>query len=335
MAGRSVGVVVGAGITLAVCATSTRAAAEPRAWRAEVALADGCRDVFAAEVRARANVTIDAAATRRFVVRVEHRGDVFAGELIVDDGEATTLRAIAGPSCAEVVTGLALVAALAADPRAIDREETGAPGPRMAPSTAPLPPSARSRPTVDGADEPPTAVARAPRWSAGGQLEVGSAAVDPLVAVGVFVAVDASPKGVVAPWARLGGSLTLPTDAASVSGNAALFWARAVPEVSLLRFPLASVVAIRPSAGVELGVVRARGTGGSAVETTSRTRPWVAPRVSAALVLEPARWFGVEIAGGALVPITREAFVFEPAEQVYRPPSVAAFASVSAGLHFP
>ena len=55
---------------------------------------------------------------REFVVVVETRGAAFAGRLTISDGTSSTSREFVGPTCAVVTSALALVAALAIDPRA-------------------------------------------------------------------------------------------------------------------------------------------------------------------------------------------------------------------------
>ncbi len=80
--------------------------------------AQGCPDAlgFGEELRARAKVRFvaDKDATRGLVLRVTRAGKHFEGKLVVRDGTAEeTERRVRGDTCAEVVSGLALVSAFA------------------------------------------------------------------------------------------------------------------------------------------------------------------------------------------------------------------------------
>ncbi|MBI4703371.1 MAG: hypothetical protein HY744_19830 [Deltaproteobacteria bacterium] len=133
----------------------------------------GCpsRDDFMAQVAARTSLARwveSPAAERRFAVAVSKRGRKTAGKLAIQslDGAVAT-REVAGESCDEVVAALALVVALAIDPKA-RVEPTPAPAsPAAAPGpvepVGPAAPSAPASPSGPSGPAPgPTSAAPSP-----------------------------------------------------------------------------------------------------------------------------------------------------------------------------
>src|SRR5262249_41943880 len=119
-----------------------RAQMATEAIRVEFSAPKGCptESAFVAEIEARtarARIVRSGDAVRSFIVTVREEQGRSVGDLvIVDPRTSTATRRLGGASCAEVTSALALVTALAIDPKA-----SMEPSPdRRAPALAPTPP---------------------------------------------------------------------------------------------------------------------------------------------------------------------------------------------------
>jgi hypothetical protein len=92
----------------------------------------GCprSDAFAGELAARtprAHVVTPSPGVRAIVVRIKAHKGTYVGRVVLRETDGTeTERTVTGTACGEVVTGLALIAALAIDPSAGGGANTGA-----------------------------------------------------------------------------------------------------------------------------------------------------------------------------------------------------------------
>ncbi len=309
-----------------VMATPAAASGADEPWRTELELPAGCADTFTPELSRRGPVIVSRDAERVLRVSVRRDGDRWRGRLEVHDAEARTDRAIDGASCEQVIEGLALVAALAVDSRrAVERHheaEEIAPGPPAiaAPPPAEVPPLARP------ASARSFALVVSPAIEASGLVEA------PTTSLGGAATVESTTNEPWSGWgrARFLASFTSTTESRSATTD--LSWIVASLEGSPLRLRLVDTLGLRPVVGLDAGIVRAHPTSITATETSTRTRPWIAGRGGLLLVYAPAPFLRIDVGGGLLVPMMRESFVFAPAEQVYRPPSVAWFAGGSIGL---
>ena len=287
-----------------------------------------------------------AAEGKSFSVVLERRGARVGGRVeATDRGGRRVRRVLEGESCGEVASALALVVALAIDPRASltpapppvaspdpplpppPPPVAASPDPPPVPSAAP-PPAPLAPPTIDG--EAPDG--RPVRWAAGaGALFVSPVA--PSGAFGATVFVEAS-RGLDGPAARL-GMLYAPRDLGLPGGGAARFryWAARL-DACPVRFAPASSLVLAPCGGVDVGALVA--TGVDLAETRSETRFF-----GAALGLARAEWtviapFSIEGSGGLFVPFVRDQFVVDrPRSQVHTPSAVGGTVQIDGVAHFP
>lgn len=300
----------------------------------------------------RARAAAGGEKARVLHVRVDKRGETHSGRLWIEDNGATSsAREVSGGSCGEVVGALGLVAALAVDPsasvapRPLPAAATATtPAPATADISATEPPKAEERrppvaqePTNASAERPPEVSSSAPqrgapsRWTAGAGVEVSGVAG----AVGllrVFGEVDLGGR-VFAPSFRVAASRSLPVDRAALLGSANLTWTHGTIDLCPIRFDLATKVAARPCAGITLGVLEAEGSGIAVPK--SEIRAWLAASVQGRVAWAPARALVVELEVGALAPMLRESFFFDPNVLVYQAPAIAGFGRVALGVRFP
>jgi hypothetical protein len=315
-------------------------------------------------------------------VVLTRRADGHSGRLWMEDNSGIgSAREVSGKSCGEVAGALALIGALAVDPKAsvAPRPEpvvapvpvpagTGAPGTAKtdptappgtgaagpaAPVTGPAPPdtAAAGGTPPPGTEKTPektdTARDRAVTGRAApvgperphGPVEVGAqvevAFLADAVATGrLFVDLETgAPDRLFSPALRLALGRSLDTDRNVSAGAATLRWTEGAFEVCPVRFGLARPIALRPCAGVEAGVLQAAGSGVLAAET--RSRPWAALTFGARLAWEPVRWLAIELEAGAVAPLYRESFYFQPSVTVYEAPTLAFLSRLGLGVRFP
>jgi hypothetical protein len=278
---------------------------------------------------------------RMFVVDIEQRKGRTLGRLTVRNPEGRqTVREIEAKDCSEAVDALALVMALAVNPRAADAPaavsprtadappapETPRPAPTAlpdepvapAPTPQPTAPSATTRPPIPSsnvsADAPETAASASPRdtgWAfrAGlSALGVSAIAPEPLLggrASGELVHLATE---VIAPSFR--ASVGYATHAGFVvdGGTAHFAYAGTNLEICPLRLPAAGPLLLRPCAMADVGLVFARGT--ETIAERGDTRPWVALGGGGRLEWALGRRVGLDLDVGCTFPIWRDRFLF-------------------------
>ncbi|MCA9593859.1 MAG: hypothetical protein KC776_11130 [Myxococcales bacterium] len=302
--------------------------------RAQAACSDS--DAFFQEILARtprarrANEGEDAT---RFDLTIEARDGKFRGELVVESAEGgRATRRVSAATCEDVSQALALVAALAIDPEAGTRGS--APEPAVAPT--PTAPPAEPAPTVTSA---PAVVSAPPRQEeppedhfqifVGVGAEATGGAV-PALGIGERALVGAgwSSPSVVSPtlwlsFARVTGHTE--TDL----GRADMTLVAGRLEGCPVRLTLGPLSAL-PCGGAELG--RLSGQGSGIRNPNGGAAWWAAATARGALELRPGAGLALALSGGALLPITRDHFVFVDAgaeRLAFRPPPVAGFFGLS------
>lgn len=294
-------------------AAASSAAAPPAPARVRLAYraAEGCPgepaflDAVAAQARPFQRAPRSAARVRSIEASIRHRAGAFIGLLRVREPDgATSERDVSGATCGEVFSALSLVAAITID--------TAPPDPR--------PPPPDPRPS------PPPAPPPAPRrWAVATALLSGaffSMASD--ASWGVVPTVQVStPVGGVPVGVQLGAVLAASPRAATAAGDADFLWAG-----GRLAFSAALVTArwfsLHPTAGVDAGVVRGRGF---AIRTPrEQSVPWFDLSLGLRtewMLLPP---FGLDLAAGFLVPVTRTVWVFDaPDVAVHRTPPIGGY----------
>jgi hypothetical protein len=309
--------------------------------------------VFAERVRERslhARVPNQGELARTFDVTVQVTSDAASARVdFVDADGSEVFRTVAGATCDEVVSSIALVVALAIDARATQEE-----GRASSVTSSPIPNDARQ---PLRRDEPPRGrnqpSSSSPRSSASstGERRVASAGHTwtPVVGLGAGVASHEGPSGALAldvflaarpfsPRSSVRGSLFhFRSQATTRSGQEATFRgygfrAEACPwALRVRRF------FVEPCAGMDVGAIEAAGLAGvSVVNPRSRGRFWwQAEAISRLGVLLGA--VVLEAQGELAVPLLSYRFGFGPETggvSVFEMPRVGVAARAGAGVRF-
>lgn len=260
----------------------------------------GCPDraAYLARLAVHGRGALADAPDRRFLVHIDARDGQFAGTVTVRaDGE--TRRDLAAADCAALVDALALVTALALDPRA------DAPAP-------PPPPTRSSRAFALGA-----AVA--------GALGVGP---DPVPSIAGFGEVALRDRVRLRLGVRWGRRATTVADARATFSSARVHLDACPRVLAVAR----GALDLGACAGLQLGVLAARGA--QIADATSAVRPWLAPAGLARARWRAGRWFA-ELEVAVAVPLVRDRFYFAPDVTVHRAPAVVGEAALGAGVTIP
>lgn len=301
---------------LLVCAGFTRAEvaraqSAGQAFRLEYWAQGRCPDAveFARQVQTRAPrlrpAVSDEPALGFYAELVEENGSAL-GRLTArsPDGREVT-REVRGPTCDDVSTALALIAAMAVDPT-----QSGAPAPR--PSARPR--ATRGRAAEEDAEllalETPPGL-RPQRWTfgLGGGLGFDSA-IAPSPGYGLSIAFEAEGRqgSVLRPLFALSANRAAAPNTETRAGNSASFtWLAFRLAACPLRWPEDTPLFIRPCAFFDAGLLGANVSQGSNKQDRSKT--WLAlggfGRVEA-LVAEEVLSFQLD--GGITVPLERNSF---------------------------
>lgn len=311
----------------ALALTAARAGADPLPLRVDYQADAGCpgADVFLDEIRWRTSLARLAAEGEEALpvrARIERRGGHRTGRLSLGKGKERIEREIGAESCDEVVSALALVTALAVDPRASTARRPPAlpppPPPPPPPRTLPPPPPPLPRrlpPPQLLADPlpaapPPPGPAPAPPWTVGGRAPV-ALGVTPRALFGGGVFAERPFAGALGASIRLSGELA-GTGSVDVDG-AGVSFLRGLARVEgcALRLRPAPWLTASPCLGVEGGVLHGKGaTGGTITHANEATVPWA----GASLLPRVAADVGgavIELSGGPVFSLVRRTFVFD------------------------
>ena len=340
-----------AGFIAALCCAG-RAAADPASgqpFRLEYWAKGNCPDAveFARQVQTRAPRLRPAVADEPalgFYAELEERAGSATGRLTArsPDGREV-LREVRGPTCADVATALALIAALAADPSqsadAVKPLAKAAPPPRSKPkpkhsdSDAPLPPiETGSQP----GDETFSEVDPSERWTYG----VGAAlhfdsSIAPSPGYGLGVAFEAEePGGSFARWLLSVSAIRAAASNTEVPGGGASFtWVGLRTAACPLRLPRLTPLFFRPCAFLDAAVLSGEvtlGAGGSKSQTTGWFATGGFGRIEA-LVGEAAS-FQLDV--GATVPLTRPTFRVTGGPDAFTVPSTGILGRIGLSYRF-
>ncbi|MDB5220001.1 MAG: hypothetical protein JWO86_7928 [Myxococcaceae bacterium] len=306
----------------------------------------GCPDgaAFTREVLARApraRIAAPAERARALLARVKPGGPHgYDGVLVVrDNGGAATERAVHAPSCDELVTALAVIAAVVIDPMTAKTGAIDASAPADAaadvsevlatdaapPTTATTPDASTEWPT-----EPPPNAEPRDAWEmsvGGGGGAVGGSAPTLMFSVPVFFEVFRNADGIVAPAIRLRFERT----ATAPSEIGAFARTGGALDVCPIAFRARSLRA-QPCGRLELAALFASGREVDPIR--SDLRPWFALGPVARVRLELATPLFLELEGALLLAIVRDRFFVEPGTLVYRAPLVGATTAFAVGLVF-
>jgi hypothetical protein len=337
------------------CPAPAHAQVEPirLMYRASGACPAEARFVDAVQRRtARWQIVAGEERARAFDVDVSAGGSGSRGVLRITalDGSVTR-RAVAGATCAEVVSALALMTALAIDPSGAAEEsdvDGGGSGPSVAPTVAPppapsAPPAAATLALSPSAES--SAAARGPSASSAARWGMGidGQATGALLAQwgfggGAFVDVAAGAVGPFVPSAR--ASVFATTASASFGGGigAELVWLFGRIEACPWRVPRDGPLTLGVCASLDAGVLHSKGAGLPTVGTDSHL--WLAPGALARAQWSVARDFWIEAGGGVTVPLERYGLYYQRTggladAQASQIAAVGAAITLGTGVRFP
>ncbi len=293
------------------------------------------REVLARAPRARAAGPAERA--RALIARVKPGGGHgYDGVLIVrDTGGTTTERAVHAPSCDELVTALAVIAAMVIDPMtaktgAIDAGSALADATTDGAEPADAGVAPEPVPVPAPAPEPAPEPVRREAWeiSAGAGVGViGGSAPTLFFSVPVFFEVSRNGAGLVDPAFRMRFERT--ATAASESGA----FTRTGGSVDFCPIALrARSLRAQPCARVELAALAVSGRKVEPIR--SNLRPWFTLGPVARVRLELGSPVFVELEGALLLALVRDRFFVEPGTLIYRAPLVGATTAFAVGLGF-
>lgn len=352
---------IAAGALVSGALLAAEALGDPPPLRVDYQAAPGCpgEEVFLDEIRWRTALARAAGPGEEALLvraRIARRGEVFEGRLTLGEGgaprRARVDRSIRGGVCDEVVSALALVTALALDPRASTAAKRPAavvspapPAPPSLPSGPAAPPPeivALPPPEIVGpplpvvpAPEVPPASSPPPGWLLGARVATTFAVTPrPLFGGGAFVE-----RGFGGRW---GGALRLAVDVGATGafdagpGRVSFLEGTARVEGCAFSWAPARRLSITPCLAVEGGLLHGQGIPGGALTTLEQaTVPWAAasflPRIGVTLGSVT-----IELQGGPVFPLVRRTFVFhDPAYVIHEVPPVTGTVGLGAGVHFP
>lgn len=348
-------------LVLAALLVATNARADgTEPIRIQVSAPDGCpgADAFTAEVgarTARARVAAPGEAARSFTVTIVLAGKKAHGTLVIEDPQgAGGHREVSGESCAEVASALALVTALAIDPRASTAARVPI-RPPPPPPPPPLPPAPRTPPAPRAPEPPPPWTAlpwwgpvgpplpafpmnpSTARWRLATALRAGAtSAIAPGLVPTFSGAIEiARLDGVLSPALRL-SYLQADSGYAPVGGGpqrARFTLVAGRVEICPIRLAIFGAISAAPCALFEAGALAAVGL--SPFAPTAASRPWAAPGLLGRVQIDVFGDAMVEIDGGALFPVVRDTFYFAPSLTAHEVPSAGGFVGGGVGVHFP
>jgi hypothetical protein len=279
-------------------------------------------------------ILIDGAADNRraFEIDLEPAAERTVARLKFLDADSRRVeRELSAPSCEEAVAGIALITALAIDPRlSIAEQPDGAPeplepGPSPAKPTPLAPVTSQTAPRGPGADHLPGPGAKPQQR---GWAWLLGAAVGPVS----DVAPSWTPSGLVfaeiGPWSDVRARLALSyadTGDRELQGGLVRFrLAHGRSEICPLALVPGSRVTFRPCAALELGMLVAEGAESARlVEPKSSSDLWFAGLGALRVELGLGRLVSLELDGQLRVPFLRRSYVFErPEAPVYDTPRV-------------
>ncbi len=311
---------------------------------------------FVAKITARTRHVHLASRTERgrmLVVRVTPQSHHFVGRLTIRDPDGSEAeRSLSAASCDEVVSGLALIAAVVLDPTALSESpapqdsspvvDAGTSQDEPAPAARPIalePPSPERPSPVPSAKNPALPAARrggetSRRWQVALGLHAAVAqgvSPYPLASVPLFVEIARTPESSpLAPTARFRFERPGGNSSASPAGSAHFTWTEASLDLCPIAWWGRPTLRAQACVRAEGGSVQAQ-----ALNTTparNDVRPWF--MVGA---LGSGRWvvegpFFLEIEAALLVPILRDRFFLRPDTTVFRAAPIAYSASAGAGV---
>ena len=291
----------------------------------------GCpsRSEFLELVRARDPVSRragDGEAERHMGVLVRNAPPGYTGRLTsYDRDHALLVREVTAATCSEVTDALAFIAAVAMD-TAAGSTTLEAPA---APMLHPEEPAPEPTPTSNTAISQPTNYAGA----VGAHTEIVSAmAPGPVIGFPMFLDVAIRRESTFAPSFRFAFVPTLTVTRTNDVGSAHFRWMMGRLEICPLQLVLSRSMRALPCSRVDAGLVSAAGE--LVGESNALSRPWAAVGATVRFGWTFAAPLTLELEAGAVVPLTRDKFFFQPNTEIYRFRSAGALGSLGLALRF-
>lgn len=286
-------------------------------------------DDFAAEVRARtalARISENAGADTTLDVQIKNVEGGSSGTMRLYTGVgATTPREVKAATCVQVVSALALMAALAIDPEASTEPP---PEPRVEQKPAPPPP-----PTVAPRRIVSTAARARFRWKPGIAVEALGGVTRDLV-LGVrpfFELVHEGPS----PWgfaARLSGVRAQGSVRIDEGAGDFTLWALRLEGCPLHYRPWAPLW-LSSCLTLDGGEVDAAGT--DVTPAAEVRRAWITGGASGRVEIRLFERLSLELGGDVLFPFVRDRFYLGTGATLHRTPAVAGAGAIGLGALFP
>ena len=284
-------------------------------------------------------------AHRTFEVSITREGDGFSGSLtsVTRAGERTR-RSFHGHTCEEMTAALALLVALAIDPKTVLSASLPPSPPPAPPALLPMPARVQAplpAPAVPLVDEPR---ARPARWEPDAGIHaVLATGVSPvaMTGFGLFGGGAAPKTGWWSPSLRAGVLVAATGVTGAAYQQADFLWVAGEAEACPSRWNV-KTLSLWPCLHGEAGGLRGEGTAIFVRQTT--TVPWLAVGGLARLrwtpgadTLPPRKVaLFAELALAASTPLARPTFVFEsPRVVIHQPPPALASLAVAAGVTIP
>ncbi len=281
----------------------------------------------------RVRFTRESSAARTFRVQVVASGDRYSAVLEVLDPSGTrSVRRFDDPSCAEVVSAISLVAALAVDPAA----RTTLP---VASSAVSASAPAATAPSIIPERVPPPAASHQPTGAAyrmgAGALIASSWGPAPgaLITLGPTFEIAQSTDRVLALSARVTPLFGRTGLIGPETSEAAFRYLGARLEGCPFRLNLVHGLDAHACMVVDLAALTASGR--NVPNPRSATRGWYAMGLGADVSWgRESAWF-VQVGGALLAPLVRDRFVVVPDQDVvHEPPRVGGSVQLAGGVHF-
>lgn len=320
-------------VALLCSAAPARATKPGQAFRLEYWASGSCPDAaeFAHQVQTR--------APRLRLAEADEPALGFYAELAERDGTATgrltarsadgreVVREVRGPTCQDVATALALIAALAADPNQPVDDKT--------PKSTRAPASVRSGGIDEGA-APLEPTEPAPRWTFGVGVGLGfESSIAPSPGYGLNVAFDAEghPGSAFRPLFSLAAIRAVKSDNETKGGNTNFDWVTFRLTVCPVRWPEETPLFIRPCAFADAGFL------GGEVEYEgnhqSQTEPWFALGGFLRTEALVAEVLSFQLDGGVTIPAVHPSFsAGEGQPSAFEVPSSGILGRIGLSYHF-
>ena len=251
------------------------------------------------------------------------------------NGQRSGIRELRDKSCSQVVSALALTAALTIDPEArLDLEPEATKAPPTAPTAQPR---QHAAPSTKKADEPRASEPSSASTTHETRLGIDAGAgriITPGVmpTLGAFGELAWLGSGLVSPSIRL--SLHMASNSLAANRAADFTWFAGELDLCPIALRFGAGTDLRPCAAGAGGAILAKGR--TVPEKYGQTRAWWSAGVSAHLSQRLSGWFGVELFATLLAPLRARSFVFaNPSKEIARTPAESGELGLGAFAYLP